>query len=107
MGESYKAMTEDMTGIEKHSGDYMHDMKLLKAYGAQDFVGQPISLSPGSGYREAETAYVFDAQSSVLKPVFKRWARERSPPELYNHGFENMESLGKIQTLIKQCVKIK
>ena len=33
---------------------------------------------------------------SSLTPVFKRWSREISPPELYNHGFENMESIGKI-----------
>lgn len=37
---------------------------------------------------------MFDRSSCVLKPVFKRWSRERSPPELYNHGFENMESIG-------------
>ena len=89
-----RQMVEDMSGAEEHSGDYMHDLRLLKAFGAKDFVGKPTSLYPGSGYREAESAYVFDKQSSLLKPVFKRWSRERSPPELYNHGFENMESLG-------------
>lgn len=31
-----------------------------------------------------------------LSPLFKRWCRERSPPELYNHGFENMDSLGEL-----------
>lgn len=92
MGESYKAMMEDMTGAEADSGDYMHDLKLIKAFGSSAFVGQPTSLFPGSGYREAESAYVFDKDS--IRPVFKRWSRERSPPELYNHGFENMESLG-------------
>jgi hypothetical protein len=29
-----------------------------------------------------------------LTRVFKRWVPHRSPPELYNHGFESMESLG-------------
>ena len=43
---------------------------------------------------EAESAYVFSGSS--LTPVFKRWSREVSPPELYNHGFENMESMGKM-----------
>lgn len=94
MGESYRAMIEDMLGVEPNSGDYMHDLKLLKAYGADGFIGQPLSLIPGSGYREAETAYIFDADKGLLKPVYKRWSRERSPSELYNHGFENMESLG-------------
>ncbi|RYG96131.1 hypothetical protein EON65_54875, partial [archaeon] len=30
MGESYKAMAEDMSGIESYSGDYMHDLKVLR-----------------------------------------------------------------------------
>ena len=42
--------------------------------------------------REAESAYVFTG--TTLSPIFKRWSREVSPPELYNHGFENMESMG-------------
>ncbi len=96
MGESYQAMMEDMLRVETDSGDYMHDLKLLKAYGAQQFLGQPTSLFPGSSYREAETAYIFDAERGILRPVFKRWSRERSPSELYNHGFENMESIGKL-----------
>jgi hypothetical protein len=42
--------------------------------GAEDaaaFVGQPRSLAPGCGYREAESAYVFTRDGS-LRPVFKR-----------------------------------
>ncbi len=104
MGESYKAMVEDMSGVEEHSGDYMHDLKLLRAYGGEDFVGQPVALAPASGYREAETAYVFDRQAALLKPVFKRWSRERSPPELYNHGFENMESMGSIYSRVSSQI---
>jgi hypothetical protein len=49
---------------------------------------------------EAESAYVFSGSS--LTPVFKRWSREVSPPELYNHGFENMESMGKIQFCVRK-----
>ena len=74
----------------------MHDLKLLRAFGADGFCGQPLGLSPGSSYREGESAYIFDRKSSILKPVFKRWIRERSPSELYNHGFENMDSMGAI-----------
>lgn len=95
MGETYKAMIEDIIGVESFSGDYMHDLKILKALGDKvPFIGQPLTLSPGSTYREAETAYVFDVDTASLRPVFKRWSRERSPSELYNHGFENMESIG-------------
>lgn len=97
MGESYRAMREDMSGVETTS-DYMHDLRLLKKLGADGFVGVPTVLQPSSGYREAESAYVFDGSS--LRPVFKRWTRERSPSELFNHGFENMESLGAVYSRI-------
>lgn len=104
MGESYRAMMEDVLDSEKDSGDYMHDLKLIRAYGAANFIGQPVSLLPGSGYREAETAYVFDSKKGLLQPVFKRWSRERSPPELYNHGFENMESIGAVYSRISSHI---
>ncbi|KAJ1429313.1 Carbamoyltransferase-domain-containing protein [Ochromonadaceae sp. CCMP2298] len=106
MGESYQAMMEDSTGAEERSGDYMHDLKLLRSYQAQGaaFVGQPVSLLPGSSYREAESAYVFDRETAQLRPVFKRWSRERSPSELYNHGFENMESIGAVYSRISSHV---
>jgi hypothetical protein len=92
MGESYKAMAEDLSGAEKDSGDYMHDLKLPQAA----CVTHPsqAALQSGSTYREAESAYAFSRATGLLRPVFKRWTRERSPSELYNHGFENMESLG-------------
>eukprot|EP01035_Chromulina_nebulosa_P027308 gene27308-35887_t len=93
-----------MIGTEESSGDYMHDLRLLKAFGTSGFVGKPTALAPGSGYREAESAYVFDRNSCVLKPVFKRWSRERSPPELYNHGFENMESIGAVYSRISSQI---
>lgn len=110
MGESYKAMIEDILGIEENSGDYMHDLKLLKTLNNDElkerFVGIPRSLSPGSGYREAESAYTFnknDNNNNII-PLFKRWSRERSPPELYNHGFENMESMGAIYSRISSYI---
>jgi hypothetical protein len=94
MGESYKAMEEDLFGAEKDSGDYMHDLKLPTS--RMPCVTHPSAsaLQSGSTYREAETAYAFSRATGLLRPVFKRWTRERSPSELYNHGFENMESLG-------------
>ena len=102
MGESYKAMREDITGVEQDSGDYMHDLKLLKSLEVGDFTGVPRVLNPSSGYREAESAYVFSKNS--LRPVFKRWSRERSPPELYNHGFENHESMGAVYSRISSQI---
>jgi hypothetical protein len=103
MGESYKAMIEDLNGAENQSGDYIHDLKLLAhnpfnsaSNTAPECIMQPSQLLPGSTYREAESAYLFDRTKGTLQPVFKRWSRERSPSELYNHGFENMESMGKL-----------
>ena len=96
MGESRKAMIEDLLGLEEKSGDYMHDLKLLKSLGMEETdLFNHLALSPASTYREAETAYLFDRNKGIIKPVFKRWARERSPSELYNHGFENIDSIGK------------
>lgn len=43
-------MIEDMIGTEESSGDYMHDLRLLKAFGTSGFVGKPTVLAPGSGY---------------------------------------------------------
>ena len=47
-------------------------------------------------WREAETVYQFEKKDDTiaLKPIFKRFTPERSPPTLYNHGFENMDSVG-------------
>lgn len=110
MGESYKAMIEDILGIEEDSGDYMHDLKLLKNLNndelKESFVGIPRSLAPGSGYREAESAYIFNKKDNknTIIPIFKRWSRERSPPELYNHGFENMESMGAVYSRISSYI---
>ena len=106
MGEQYKAMVEHMGGLDRssngHNDDYMHDLKLLRETKPHNFVGVPTTLQPGSSYREAESAYLFDGRGLI--PVFKRWSRERSPPELYNHGFENMESLGAVYSRISSQV---
>jgi hypothetical protein len=117
MGESYRAMTEHLVSQGKSpdmtdsDDDYMHDLKLLKSLSKEEierFVGVPQALMPGAGYREAESAYVFGQgpadSGGRLVPVFKRWCRERSPPELYNHGFENMDSLGAVYSRISSHI---
>jgi carbamoyltransferase len=47
-------------------------------------------------WREAESVYVFEKKERTidLRPVWKRFTPEHSPPSLYNHGFENMDSVG-------------
>lgn len=106
MGESYRAMMEDLYEGGSNSA-YMHDIRLLKSLPESDlskFVGIPRSLVPGAGYREAESAYVIEGSPRQIKPVFKRWTRERSPSELYNHGFENMESLGAVYSRVSSQI---
>lgn len=39
-----------------------------------------------------------------MTPIYKRWTRERSPPELYNHGFENMESMGAVYSRVSSHI---
>lgn len=105
MGESYRAMMEDL--YEGDGTSYMHDIRLLKSLPEGDltkFVGIPRSLVPGAGYREAESAYVIEGSPRQIKPVFKRWSRERSPSELCNHGFENMESLGAVYSRVSSQI---
>ena len=50
-------------------------------------------------WREAESIYTFRKNATGgdlldIRPVFKRFTPEHSPPTLYNHGFENMDSVG-------------
>ena len=40
----------------------------------------------------------------TLTPRLKRWQEERSPPELYNHGFENMESVGAVYSRVSSAI---
>ena len=52
----------------------MHDLKLIEQQNKhyKNFKQVPSILSPFSGYREAESAYLFDGPN--LTPIFKRLA---------------------------------
>lgn len=45
-----------------------------------------------------------DGGPPTLTPIYKRWTRERSPPELFNHGFENMESMGAVYSRVSSHI---
>ncbi|CAM9789608.1 unnamed protein product [Chrysoparadoxa australica] len=94
MGESHSAMARAREEDEK---DYHHDLDVPEA-----FTQIPSKLLEGSAYREGESAYLFD--EAGVRPYYKRWIRERSPPELFNHGFENMESLGAVYSRISSHI---
>jgi len=94
------------------------------AAGGGGFASAPRDPSPDRGWREAESAYLIDeclddecpvttgprrarlfgiagrgsrvSFPAAVAPVLKRWQEARSPPELNNHGFHDMESLGAV-----------
>lgn len=97
MGETYRTM---MRTYEYDDDDYISDFAL-----ADDIEVIPSDIFEKSrisyfDWREAESVYTFtkDERSKTLdiRPIFKRFTPENSPPALYNHGFENMESVGAI-----------
>ena len=96
MGELHSVMAQ---ALAEEESTYHHDLRLPKADVANGgFVQVPRKLEPALVYREAESAYTFSGRD--VQRVFKRWVPHRSPPELYNHGFENLESLGALYSRI-------
>lgn len=94
MGETFRTMQQSLTDSR-----YTSDL----SFGLDSFQCVPSDISEKAArsildWREAESVYVFTKTSSNgtldIRPIFKRFIPERTPPTLYNHGFENMESLG-------------
>lgn len=117
MGETYRAMLQaEMAGDKSYTSDL--------SFGADSFECIPSDLkdrihSSVFDWREAESVYVFTKSENTIdikvrfigrhalfavdntnrdcpKPVFKRFQQEKTPPTLYNHGFENMDSVGAV-----------
>lgn len=99
IGETLAAMEKaHATGDEQ----YMHDLR-LEAHPAFVQVPSAAELADSlEGYREAESAYVFEGRK--VRRLFKRWIPQRSPSELYNHGFENLESLGALYSRVSSHI---
>ena len=79
----------------------MHDLR-LDQHPAYRQTPSVLRVKGCLGYREAESAYTFDGPR--MRRVCKRWVPHRSPPELYNHGFENLESLGALYSRVSSHV---
>jgi len=105
MGESYRTMihakkTKDLSYVSDLSfpGSKKDDKSNDDGF-AFDCIPSDLAeqaqFSPFD-WREAESVYRFEKKVDTidLKPIFKRFTPERSPPTLYNHGFENMDSVG-------------
>jgi len=95
MGETYRTMRAALDGNDtQYFSDLMYE-------GDFECIPSDIrELSKKSIYdwREGESAYEFTKKDNIMKikPVFKRFVEERTPPTLFNHGFENMESIGAV-----------
>jgi carbamoyltransferase len=94
MGETYRTM---LRGVLDNDLQYVSDF----CFGLDSFQCIPSDLHDRAknsffDWREAESVYVFCKEDATidLKPVFKRFTEEYTPPTLYNHGFENMDSVG-------------
>jgi predicted NodU family carbamoyl transferase len=96
MGETYRTMMHaEYTNDTSYTSDFSFD--------ADSFTLVPANLKEQAAmsyydWREAESVYVFEKHATTmdLYPVFKRFTPENSPPALYNHGFENMDSVGAV-----------
>jgi predicted NodU family carbamoyl transferase len=96
MGETYRTMRRAIEmGDEAYTSDLCFDPN------SYEVIPSDIAKQAATSYfdwREAESVYVFTKSETALaiRPIFKRFTPERSPPTLYNHGFENMDSVGAV-----------
>lgn len=96
MGETYRTM---LRAKESNDATYVSDFTLLENDEDLELLPRDIREKSQTSYfdwREAESVYVFSKTDTELsvRPVFKRFTPENSAPTLYNHGFENMDSVG-------------
>ena len=94
MGETYRTMR---AAIENKDSTYTSDLEFEGEF--QCVPADILQRSQKSifDWREGESVYTFvrtKEQGFSIKPVFKRFVQENTPPTLYNHGFENMDSVG-------------
>ena len=94
MGETYRAMRSAAVSGEKR---YVSDLLFEGTFQCVPSDIHEKSQSSIFDWREGESVYVFektDGKDISVKPVFKRFVEEKTPPARYNHGFENMDSAG-------------
>ncbi|KAL7559611.1 hypothetical protein ACA910_008373 [Epithemia clementina (nom. ined.)] len=125
MGETYRTMKQ---GVKHDPWHYICDFNLpTNPNDAKDNDNKQspsIQLVPSNlddlachdsmfDWREAESVYTFtktqpdhgnDQGIVDVVPVFKRFTKEHSPPVLYNHGFENMDSLGALYSRVSSHI---
>jgi predicted NodU family carbamoyl transferase len=100
MGETYRTMQR---AIKINDPTYISDL----SFGITTFQCQPPDIVQQAAtsyydWREAESVYIFSKSPTTIdiRPVFKRFTCENTPPTLYNHGFENMDSIGAVYSRV-------
>mmetsp|Transcript_3161 Transcript_3161/g.3576 ORF Transcript_3161/g.3576 Transcript_3161/m.3576 type:complete len:971 (+) Transcript_3161:164-3076(+) len=115
MGESYRTMqharkTKDPTYVSDLNFQTLNDNG---SEVSDDFYFDCIpsnlaeqAQSTPFDWREAESVYVYEKKADTidLRPIFKRFTPEHSPPTLYNHGFENMDSVGALYSRVSSHI---
>ena len=99
MGETYRTMRAATTEGQHTDDNYVSDLIFEGEFQCVPPDIRERSASSVFDWREAESVYVFDkagGEGLSVRPVFKRFVEERTPPVRYNHGFENMDSMGAI-----------
>ena len=93
MGETYRAMRSSADSREKR---YVSDLQFEGTFQCIPPDIREKSQSSIFDWREGESVYTFEkgGKDISVKPVFKRFVEEKTPPARYNHGFENMDSAG-------------
>lgn len=94
MGETYKGMLRaELNNETAYTSDLTFGLASFQCIPADIHERAKASVFD---WREAESVYVFEKSELGIKlrPIFKRFTEENSPPTLYNHGFENMDSVG-------------
>jgi carbamoyltransferase len=104
MGETFRTM---LHAIESKDQNYVSDLN----FGLETFRTIPSNIREKAAtgifdYREAESVYRFtkNGDSIDLYPIWKRFQEEKTPPTLYNHGFENMDSVGALYSRVSSHI---
>ncbi|KAA8496845.1 Nodulation protein NolNO [Porphyridium purpureum] len=105
MGEAFREFARSRGDGDTGSCDYATELNSMPdSVQAQWMPPLAVLNTAEYGHREAESVYRVKNGMRDVSLEFKRFARENSPPELYNHGFENMDSLGAVYSRISSHI---
>ncbi|GJD08254.1 Uncharacterized protein Gasu2_25600 [Galdieria sulphuraria] len=104
MGDSSRELANHFANEDTTSNIYIHDLMHVTSRQPGEWKHQwnskcyPKNIQLFENLREAESCYRCSKDGIDL--IWKRWSREKSPAECYNHSFEDMESIGAVYSRI-------